>query len=51
MSVERGKLLLAATSCVPVAGGLFFAGRLKHPEIAVQLMLVTSEVRPHHYES
>jgi hypothetical protein len=29
---------------VPVAERLFFAGRLKHPEIAAQLMLATSEV-------
>jgi hypothetical protein len=45
VSVERGNPLLAlATSSVPVAERLFFAGRLKHPEIAAQLMLATSEV-------
>jgi hypothetical protein len=50
LSVVRGRPLLAlATSNAPAAERLFFAGRIKQPEIAAQLLLATSEVALRRY--
>ncbi len=50
LSVVRGRPRLAlATSNAPAAERLFFAGRLRQPEIAAQLLLATSEVALRRY--
>lgn len=50
LSVVRGRPHLAlATSNAPAAERLFFAGRLRQPEIAAQLLLATSEVALRRY--